>query len=81
MECIERATPVITRRHPAVIQYLRPDYLLYYDHEADLPDILSDSSFLDKVINAHEFLIGQREHKVLCVDKFSTRLNQFIESI
>ncbi|MFN5119389.1 MAG: hypothetical protein ACK55H_03555 [Cyanobacteriota bacterium] len=81
VECIERATPVIASRHPAVIQYLGADYPLYYDDESDLPHLLSDSQFIAKVGHAYEYLRERRALKSLCITTFSDTLNEFIEAL
>ncbi|MFN8643026.1 MAG: hypothetical protein U0802_15745 [Candidatus Binatia bacterium] len=42
IECLARDTPLLVNRHPAVVEYLGPDYPLYFDdlaHAARLLDL------------------------------------------
>lgn len=41
VEAIDRATPLVVNRHPAVIEYLGPDYPLFYDDITEVPMLLT----------------------------------------
>lgn len=41
VECLARCTPIVVNRHPAVIEYLGPDYPLYFDRIEDVPDLVT----------------------------------------
>lgn len=51
-ECVVRATPLLTNRHPALEEYLGKDYPLFYDHIDEIPDLLVP----DNVVAAHYHL-------------------------
>lgn len=48
IECIVRNTPILINRLPAVIEYLGPDYPLYYDSLIHANQILNDFNLLKK---------------------------------
>lgn len=52
VECIARNTPLVINRHPAVVEYLRPQYPLYFDRIEDVPELLTP----DRVVAAHRYL-------------------------
>lgn len=54
VECIARATPLIVNRIPPVIEYLGPDYPLYYD---TLEEAAAKALDFDLVKRAHEYLL------------------------
>jgi hypothetical protein len=51
-ECVARATPLLTNRHPALEEYLGKGYPLFYDSFDQIPDMLTP----DRVIAAHEHM-------------------------
>jgi len=53
IECLARNTPLIVNRHPAVIEYLGADYPLYFDHVAEIGEMLADESL---ILSAHQYL-------------------------
>lgn len=53
VECIQRNTPILTRNHPAIIEYLGADYPLYFDTLEQASSLLSN---IDNVIQAHRYL-------------------------
>lgn len=52
LECIERATPLVVNRLPALQEYLGNDYPLFYDSIEDIPSLLDR----DLIIDAHRHL-------------------------
>lgn len=52
IDCIASCTPLLVNRHPAVMEYLGPDYPLYYD-DLSSADGLLDADTLNK---AHRYL-------------------------
>lgn len=52
VECIARSVPLVVNRHPAVEEYLRPDYPLYHDGPESVPALLTQ----EKILAAHEHL-------------------------
>lgn len=57
IECITRNVPILVNKLDAVIEYLGPDYPLYYDDISEVDNILKDNDF-KKIKNAHEYLIS-----------------------
>lgn len=54
VECIARGTPVIVNRHPAAVEYLGPDYPLYFDRPSTIPGLLTEARLQD----ASDYLLG-----------------------
>jgi hypothetical protein len=52
IECLARHTPLLVNRHPAVIEYLGPDYPLYFDDLAHAARLLN----VDDLRRGHEYL-------------------------
>jgi hypothetical protein len=52
IECLARNTPLLVNRHPAVIEYLGPDYPLYFDDLAHAARLLN----VDDLRRGHEYL-------------------------
>jgi hypothetical protein len=57
IECITRCTPVLLERHPAGEEYLGADYPLFYESFTQLCDWLADPAFVDRVLQAHRYLV------------------------
>ncbi len=55
VECMVHNTPLLINRHPAVIEYLGPDYPLYFDTITDVPRLLSQ----ENVVAAHRYLAAR----------------------
>ncbi len=66
VECIARNTPLVVNRTPGVVDYLGPDYPLYYDTLADAAALLRDTNALWK---GHLFL-RRLDKSALSVDRF-----------
>ena len=52
IECLVRNTPLLVNRHPAVIEYLGPDYPLYFDDLAHAARLLNHADLR----RGHEYL-------------------------
>lgn len=52
IECLARNTPLLVNRHPAVIEYLGPDYPLYFDDLGDAARLLNG----EDLRRGHEYL-------------------------
>lgn len=70
IECIVRNTPIIINKLPAVIEYLGPDYPLYYE---TLNDAAQLAECKEKILLAHEYL--------KCKDKTSLRIETFLKNV
>ena len=55
VECLARNTPIVTNRHPALVEYLGAEYPLFFDRLEDVPNLLSEST----VLRAHECLAAR----------------------
>jgi hypothetical protein len=53
VECIQRNTPILTRQHPAVVEYLGTDYPLYFDNLEHASSLLSN---IDNITQAYMYL-------------------------
>jgi hypothetical protein len=53
IDCIVRHTPLLVNRHPAVVEYLTPDYPLYFDDIRQVPELL----VTERVLAGHQFLV------------------------
>jgi len=47
IECIVRNTPIVVNRHPAVVEYLGPDYPLYYSCLSEVSQLLTNKHILE----------------------------------
>lgn len=52
VECIARATPLVVNRHPAIVEYLGPDYPGYFDDPADVAQLCTRAN----VVAMHRYL-------------------------
>lgn len=73
LECIERNTPIIINKHPAVCEYLGDKYPLYISTAKEISDFLISKNFLDTICAAHLYL----KH----MDKSRFQLPNFIKGI
>ncbi|MGZ8242885.1 tetratricopeptide repeat protein [Methylomagnum sp.] len=62
IECLARATPILVNRHPAVEEYLGPDYPLYYRDHADAAAMALD---LERLRAAHDYLLNSETRRRL----------------
>jgi hypothetical protein len=57
LECMKFNTPIITRRHPSIEEYLGKDYPLFFDNENELSMLSKDETKLEYLIlKAHNYL-------------------------
>lgn len=64
IECMMRNTPILINRLEAVVEYLGPDYPLYYDHIEEIPFIT-----MDMIKSANKYL-RRMNKKDISVDTF-----------
>jgi glycosyltransferase involved in cell wall biosynthesis len=55
VECLVHNTPLLINRHPAVMEYLGPDYPLYFDTITDVPRLLGQ----ENIVAAHRYLAAR----------------------
>jgi hypothetical protein len=73
LECIKFNTPVITRRHPSIEEYIGKDYPLFFESNEDLL-MLNDENLLDDLIyKANNYLINMDKTHV-CLNTFNNKL-------
>lgn len=72
IECIARHTPLIVNRHPALEEYLGPDYPLFFDNLADATE-LADSP--DRILQAHIHLQSPALQRRICPIAFCRSLH------
>lgn len=60
IECITRNTPIIIRKHPAVIEYLGPNYPLYFEKLDDVNELCN----LDKIKKASIYLSNLNKYNL-----------------
>ena len=51
-DCIAACSPIVVNRHPAVVEYLGPNYPLYYDHIPEVRELMT----IDRILAGHEYL-------------------------
>lgn len=71
IECLARATPLLVNALPAVLEYLGPDYPLYY---ADLEEAAALALDLGRVRAAHEYLLQCPQRALLGGEHFRQSL-------
>jgi hypothetical protein len=78
IECIIRNTPIIINRLPAVVEYLGPNYPLYYNNIEEVPILLNISFFNNKIYKAHKYLRNMNKD-FLKVENFIDKLKNIIQ--
>jgi hypothetical protein len=75
LECVRFCTPIIVKKLDSVVEYLGPDYPLYFSNEEDLKHIesYSNEEFLNIVLKAHQYLVS--------MDKTHLQLDTFNKKI
>lgn len=53
LECLARNTPLIVNRHPAVVEYLGPDYPLYFDDHRQVAGMIDN---VELILAGHDYL-------------------------
>ena len=66
IECIVRATPILVNRIPPVVEYLGPDYPLYFDNLEEASRKLADVNLIK---SAHEYLKNNNVIRERLTDK------------
>lgn len=59
IECIARSTPIIVNKIPAVVEYLGPDYPLYFSGESEVASLLFNNKL---IYDAHNYLKFMDKH-------------------
>ncbi len=77
IECIVRNTPILVNRHPAVVEYLGPQYPLYYD---SLEKAASLAESVESLVEGYEYL-KRMDKTFLSADSFIESVRQSIKSI
>lgn len=70
IECIQRNTPLLTRRHPAIVEYLGEYYPFYFD---DITQANEKINCVKTVIETHKYLSN--------MDKKFIQIDTFVDSI
>jgi hypothetical protein len=68
LECLERNTPMLLKRHPIAEEYLGKNYPLFFTTKEDIVEISCE-----QVLAAHNYLVN--------IDKEKFRIQTFIKSI
>ena len=80
LECIKFNTPIIVRKHPALIEYLGINYPLFFENIKELT-MLENSDYLFSMIKqANTYLQNMNKSHVLC-DTFNNKLKYDIEKL
>ncbi len=74
IDCIARNTPLLVNRHPAVVDYLGPDYPLYFNEPGEIDGLLRT-----KVLDAHEYLRSM-DKRWMDGDRFALSVAEAIRS-
>lgn len=72
MECIERHTPIVVRKLPAIVEYLGTGYPLYFDTITEIKDRLTTSN-INKATN---YLKNLYNSNIYSVDNFIQNIRQ-----
>ena len=70
LESIQRNTPILTRRHPAIVEYLGTDYPLYFETLEQASSLLSN---IDNITQAYMYL----QH----MDKQHIQIETFLQNV
>jgi hypothetical protein len=74
LECIQRATPIICRRHPATIEYLGENYPLFFD-SLDEVEELAEYGMIKK---GHKYLKKRRATGVFTLKEFVKNIRKSV---
>ena len=73
LECIKFNTPIITRRHPSVEEYIGKDYPLFFETNTDLL-LLNNANYLDdNILKAHNYLVNMNKSHI-SLNTFNNKL-------
>lgn len=70
MECIERHTPIVVRRHSAIEEYLGKEYPLYYETLSNVNDLLTE----DKLYCTTNYLRDLYQTNKFSIEKFLSNI-------
>ena len=66
LECVQRATPLICNRHPAIVEYLGEAYPLYFNNLSEVENLLTE----DILYEGFQYLLNLRDSNKLSLDTF-----------
>lgn len=66
IECVQRATPIICKRHEAVEEYLGKDYPLFFNSLNEVEHLLE----YEQIKLGHEYMIERQNSGILSIDRF-----------
>jgi hypothetical protein len=67
LECIVRNTPILIKKHNAVIDYLGEDYPFYFESVEEASDKINDFSLIEKT---HNYLVSLKTKQFLTGEYF-----------
>jgi len=75
LECIRFCTPIIVKKLDSVVEYLGPDYPLYFSCKKDLKRLESynEEDLLEIILDAHEYLLEMNKSH-LSLDTFNKKV-------
>jgi len=73
LECIKFNTPVITRRHPSIEEYIGKDYPLFFESNEDLL-MLNDENLLDDLIYKASVYLSSMDKNHVSLNTFNNKL-------
>lgn len=65
IECIDRNTPIVVNRLPAIVDLLGSDYPLFFDELAEVPDLLT----LENIESSYNYLKSM-DKRIISIDNF-----------
>jgi hypothetical protein len=73
LECIGSATPILVNRHPGAVQYLGPEYPLYFESLEDAARKILD---IDAIESAHRHLCADEVRHRVTPDAFLSAIHE-----
>ena len=73
LECIKFNTPVITRRHPSIEEYIGKDYPLFFESDEDLL-LLNNENLLDELICKANIYLSNMDKTHVCLNTSNNKL-------
>jgi hypothetical protein len=75
IECIMRNTPIIINKLPAVVEYLGPNYPLYYDEVSEVSKFT-----VDDISKANKYL-AKMDKQSIQIDSFLSGMRKILSNI